>query len=135
MVTNSHQTGMPEVLPQARSIWFGRRAGWLIVGVVVASLLVGSIWNHYAVRYPGADHLSTNQFHMTFQYQTADELPKVLRWYTRHYAMSHEWPQGDNCVLVTGEDNYLFLKGSLAITLCAQRTRTLIIVDRGFAVH
>jgi hypothetical protein len=110
-------------------------AGWLVVGLAVASLLVGLIWNHYQVRYPGADHQATNQLQVTFQYETPDDLPKVLRWYTRHYGLSHELPRGDNCVMLTGEDNYLFLQGSLAVTLCAQQRRTLIFVDRSFAVR
>ena len=135
MLTDSHQTGTLEIPPRARSAWFGGMAGCLIVSLAVASLLAELIWNHYQVRYPGADHRSANQFHVTFQYQTPDELPKVLRWYTRHYALSHELPRGDTCVLVTGEDNYLFLQGSLAVTLCAHQRRTLIFVDRGFAVR
>ena len=110
-------------------------AGSLIVSLAVASLLVGLIWNHYQVRYPGADHQATNQIQVTFQYQTPDDLPKVLRWYTQHYALSHEVPQGENCVMVTGEDDYLFLKGSLAVTLCAQQKRTLIFVNRNLAVR
>jgi hypothetical protein len=58
-----------------------------------------------------------------------------LRWYTQHYALSHEVPQGENCVMLTGADNYLFLQGSLAVTLCAHQTRTLIFVDRSLAVR
>ena len=135
MLADSHQTGTLEVPPRARSVWFGGMAGSLIISLVVVSLLVGSIWNHYQVRYPGADYQSTNEFQMTFQYQTPDELPKVLRWYTQHYALSHEWPRGDNCVMVAGEDDYLFLQGSLTVTLCAHRTRTLIFVDRSLALR
>ena len=135
MLADSHQTGMLEVPPRARSVWFGGMTGWLIVCLAVASLLVGLIWNHYQVRYPGADHQSSNQFQVTFQYQTPDDLPKVLRWYIQHYGLSHEVPQGENCVMVTGEDDYLFLQGSLAVTLCAHPTRTLIFVDRSLAVR
>ena len=135
MLADSHQTGALEVPPRARSAWFGGTAGWLIVSLAVASLLVGLIWNHYAVRYPGANHQTTNQYQVTFQYQTSDDLPKVLRWYTQHYGLSHEVPQGENCVMVTGEDDYLFLQGSLAVTLCAHQTRTLIFVDRSLAVR
>ena len=135
MLVDSHQTGTRKGPRRARAVWFGGIAGWLIVSLAVASLLVRLIWNHYQIRYPGADHQATNQFHVTFQYQTPDDLPKVLRWYTQHYALSHELPRGDNCVLVTGEDNYLFLKGSLAVTLCDHRTRTLIFADRGFTVR
>ena len=135
MIADSHQTGTLEVLPRARSVWFGGMGGWLIVSVAVASLLIGLIWNHYEVRYPGADHQSTNQLQLTFQYQTPDDLPKVLRWYTQHYGLSHELPQGYNCVRLTGEDNYLILQGSLAVTLCAHQSRTLIFVDRSFALR
>ncbi|HKY53712.1 MAG TPA: hypothetical protein VJM08_05360 [Anaerolineales bacterium] len=135
MFADSHQAGTLEIPRGARSVRFGGIAIWLIAGLAVASLLVGLIWNHYQVRYPGADYQSTNQFHVTFQYQTPDDLPKVLRWYSQHYALSHEVPQGDNCVMVTGEDDYLFLQGSLAVTLCAHQTHTLIFVDRSFAVH
>lgn len=134
MITHSNQTGTLGVYPWARSVWFGGMAGWLIACLVIASLLVGLIWNHYAVRYPAAEHQTTNQFQVTIQYQTPDDLPKVLRWYTQHYALNHELPQGENCVMMTGEDDYLFLQGSLAVTLCAQQTRTLIFVNRSFAV-
>ena len=135
MIANSHQTSTLEVPRRARSVRFGGMAGRLIIGLAVASLLLGLIWNHYGVRYPGADRQSTNQFQVTFQYQTPDDLPKVLRWYTQHYGLSHEVPQGENCVMLTGEDNYLFLRQSLAVTLCAHQKRTLIFVDRSLAVR
>lgn len=134
MIANSQQTGTLEVPRGARSVWFGLMAGWLIVGLAVASLLAGLTWNHYGVRYPGADRQSTNQFQVTVQYQTPDDLPKVLRWYTQHYGLSHEVPQGENCVMLTGEDAYLFLQGSLAVTLCDHQTRTLIFVNRSVAM-
>lgn len=134
MLTESHQTGTLEVSRVPRSVRFGLMADWLIVGVAVASLLVGLIWNLSGVRYPGADRQSTNQFQVTFQYQTPDDLPKVLRWYTQHYGLSHELPQGENCVMLTGEDMYLFLQQSLAVTLCDHQTRTLIFVNRRLAV-
>ena len=135
MLADSHQTGSLEVPPRARSVWFGGMAGWLIVGLAVASLLAGLIWNHYGVRYPGADHQSTNQFQVTFQYQTPDDLPKVLRWYTQHYGLSHEVPQGENCVMMTGKQAYLFLQQSLVVTLCDHSKRTLIFIDRSLAVR
>lgn len=135
MLADSHQTGTLEVPRRARSVRFGGMAGGLIIGLAVASLLLGLIWNHYGVRYPGADRQSTNQFRVTFQYQTPDDLPKVLRWYTQHYGLSHEVPQGENCVMLTGEDAYLILRQSLAVTLCAHEKRTLIFVDRSLAVR
>ena len=134
MLTESHQTGTLEVSRVPRSVRFGLMADWLIVGVAVASLLVGLIWNLSGVRYPGADRQSTNQVQVTFQYQTPDDLPKVLRWYTQHYGLSHELPQGENCVMLTGEDMYLFLQQSLAVTLGDHQTRTLIFVNRRLAV-
>ena len=56
IVADSHQTGTLEVHPRARSIWFGGSAGWLIVGFAVVSMLAGLLWNHYVVRYHGADY-------------------------------------------------------------------------------
>ena len=135
MIADSHQTGTLEVPRQARSVRFGGMVGSLIVVFVIVSLLLGLIWNHYQVRYPGADHQSTNQLQVTFQYQTPDDLPKVLRWYTQHYGLSHEMPQGENCVMLTGEDTYLFLRGSLVVTLCAEQKRTLIFVNRSLTVR
>jgi hypothetical protein len=134
MFADSHQTGTLEFPRRARYFGFGGIAGWLIVGLAVASLLVGLIWSYNWVRYPGAERQATTLFQVTSQYQTPDDLPKVLRWYTQHFGLSHEVPQGDNCVLVTGEDTYLFLRQSLAVTLCAHQTRTLIFVDRSFAL-
>lgn len=133
MLADSHQTGTLEVPRRARSVRIGGMVGWLIAGLAVASLLVGLIWNHYGVRYPGADRQSTNQFQMTFQYQTSDDLPKVLHWYVQHFGLSHEVPQGENCLMLTGEDTYLFLQQSIDVTLCAQQRRTLIFVNRRFA--
>ena len=134
MIANSRKTGTLEVHQGARSVRFGLTAGWLIAGLAVASLIVGLIWNLSGVRYPGADRQSTNQFQVMFQYQTPDDLPKVLRWYTQHYGLSHEVPQGENCVMLTGEDDYLFLQESLAVTLCDHQTRTLIFVNRSIAM-
>lgn len=135
MLTESHQTGMLEVPRRARSVGFGGMAGGLIIGLVVAGLLVSLIWNHYGVRYPGSDHQSTNQFQVTFQYQTPDNLPKVLRWYVQHFGLSHEVPQGENCVMMTGKQAYLFLQQSLVVTLCDHSKRTLIFIDRSLAVR
>ena len=135
MIADSHQTGTLEVPRRARPVRFGVTAGWLIVGFAVASLFAGSIWNHYEVRYPGTVDQSANQLQLTFQSQTADDLPKVLRWYTQHYALSHEVPQGENCVTLTGKDDYLFVQGSLTVTLCAQQKRTLIFVHRSLTVR
>jgi hypothetical protein len=135
MLTGSHQTGTLEVSRRARPVGFGLRAGWLIAGLAVAGLLIGLIWNQNLVRYPGADRQAVAQFQVTSQYQTSDDLPKVLRWYAQHFGLSHEVPQGENCVMVTGEDVYLFLQQSLAVTLCAHPTRTLIFIDRSLAVR
>jgi hypothetical protein len=135
MLTESHQTGMLEVPRPARSVRFGGMVGGLLLGLAVASLLVGSIWNQNLIRYPGAERQAEAQFQVTSQYQTSEDLPKVLRWYAQHFSLSHEVPQGDNCVMVTGEDTYLFLQQSLAVTLCAHQTRTLIFVNRSLAVR
>jgi hypothetical protein len=145
MLANSHQTGTLEVARRARSVRFGRTAGWLIVGLAVASLLVGLIWNQNLVRYPGAERQATAQFQLRFQptgnlsqqsaYQTPDDLPQVLGWYTQHFGLSHEMPQGNNCVTMTQVDPHLFLQQSLAVTLCAHPTRTLIFINRSLAVR
>jgi|SRR5687767_727483 len=135
MFAHSHQTGTMEVSQGARSVGFGLTAGWMIVVLAVASLLVGLIWMHNLARYPGADLQATTQFRVTSQYQTSDDLPKVLRWYSQHFGLSHEVPQGDNCVILTGEHAYLFLQQSLAVTLCDHSTRTLIFIDRSLAVR
>jgi hypothetical protein len=135
MFADTHQTGTLDVSRRARSVRFGVIAGWLIVGLTVASLLVGLFWSPNSVRYPGAERQQATLFQVRFQDQTADDLPKVLRWYAQNFGLSHEVPQGDNCVMVTGEDAYLFLKQSLAVTLCAHPTRTLIFISRSLAVR
>ena len=135
MLTESHQTGTLGVSRQVRSVRFGLRTGWLIAGVAVASLLVGSIWIHNLPRYPGAEPQSMGQFQVKSQYQTPDDLPKVLRWYAQHFGLGHEMSQGDNCVLLTGTHAYLFLQQSLAVTLCDHQSRTLIFIDRSLALR
>jgi hypothetical protein len=135
MFANSHQTGTIEVSRGPRSVRFGLTAGWMIVGLAVASLLVGLIWIHNLARYPGADRQATTQFQVTSQYQSSDDLPKVLRWYTQHFGLSHEVPQGADCVMLAGKHAYLFLQQSLAVTLCDHSTRTLIFIDRSLVVR
>ena len=145
MIADSHQTGTLEVPRRARPVRFGVTAGWLIVGVAVASLLVGLIWNQKLVRYPGAERQAAAQFQFRFQppgnlsqqsaYQTSDDMPKVLGWYAQHFGLGHEMPQGDNCVTMTQMGTRLFLQQSLTVTLCAQQTRTLILINRSIAVH
>ena len=134
MLANSHQTGTLEIPPRRRSVGSGVMAGWLIAGIVVVGLLVGLIWILNQVRYPGADRQSTDQFQVNFQYQTSDDLPKVMRWYAQHFGLSHEMPQGENCVMLTGGGPYLILKQSITVTLCAHPRRTLIFVQRSFSM-
>lgn len=126
MVLESHQTGTLEIPRQAR---------WLIAGLAIASLLIGLVWVQSWVRYPGAERQAMGQFQVKSQYQTTDDLPKVLRWYAQHFGLGHEISQGDNCVLLTGKQAYLFLQQSLAVTLCDQSPRTLIFVDRSLALR
>jgi hypothetical protein len=145
MIADSHQTGTLEVSRRARPVRFGLTAGWLILGLAVASLLVGLIWSYNLVRYPGAERQAASQFQLRFQplgnlsqqsaYQTPDDLPQVLSWYTQHFGLGHDMPQGDNCVRMTQVDAHLFLQQSLAVTLCAYPTRTLIFIDRSLAVR
>src|SRR5688572_31358875 len=145
MLTDSHQTGTLELSRGPRSVRFGRAAGWLIIGVAVASLVVGLIRNQNLVRYPGAERQAAAQFQLQFQptgnlsqqsaYQTPDDLPQVLGWYAQHFDLGHEIPQGDNCVRMTQVDAYLYLQQSLAVTLCAYPTRTLIFINRSLMVR
>ena len=135
MFTQSQQSGTLKVSPWPRSVRFGSRVIWLIVGLTVISLLAGFIWSYNLASYPGADRQAVSQFQVTSQYQTSDDLPKVLRWYVQHFGLSHEVPQGENCVMLTGKHAYLFLQQSLAVTLCDHSTRTLIFLDRSLAVR
>lgn len=135
MFANSHHTGTMEVSHGARSVRFGLTAGWMIAGLALASLLAGLIWIHNLAGYPGAERQATTQFQVTSQSQTPDDLPKVLRWYAQHFGLSHEVPQGDNCVMLNGKRAYLLLQQSLAVTLCDHSTRTLIFIDRSLAVR
>lgn len=128
----------------ARSIMFGVVAGWLIVGLAVAGLLVGLIRDESRVRYPGAgrlaaaplglDTLPKGAISQNSAYQTTDDLPQVLGWYAQNLGLGHDAPQGDNCVTMTRVNAYLFLQHSLAVTLCSHPDRTLIFVNRSLAV-
>lgn len=134
MFADTPQTSTLEVARRTGSVRLGKIVGSLIVGSVIVSLLVGLIWGDRLVRYPGVNRQAT-QYQVRFQYQTSDDLPKVLRWYVQRFGLSHEVPQGDNCVMVTGENTFLFLQQSLAVTLCAQQRRTLIFVNRSIALR
>jgi hypothetical protein len=144
MFTDLHQTGTLEVSHRARSVGFGLTAGGLIVGVAIASLLAGLIWNHSSVRYPGASRQAAAQFQLRFQptgnlsqqsaYQTSDDLPQVLGWYTRHLGLDHEMPQGDHCVTMTRVSALLFFQRALTVSLCAHPMRTLIFINRSLLV-
>jgi hypothetical protein len=145
MLTESHQTGTLEVPRRARSVRFGVRTGWLIVGLAVAGLLVGLIWNQNSVRYPGAERQAAAPFQLGFEptgnlseqsaYQTPDDLPQVLGWYAQHFGTGHEIPQGDHCVTMNQVDAHLFLQQTMAVTLCAEPTRTLIFINRSLTVR
>lgn len=145
MFTDSYQTGTLEVSRGARSVGFGLTAGGLIVGLAIASLLVGLIWNHNLVRYPGAQRQAAAQFQLRFQptgnlsqqsaYQTSDDLPQVMGWYTRQLGLDHDTPQGDECVTMTRVSARLFFQRALTVTLCAHPTRTLIFIHRSLAVR
>ena len=140
MIADSHQTGTLEVSRRARPVRFGLTAGWLIAGLAVASLLVGLIWSHNLVQYPGAERQAAAQFQLRFQptvslsqqsaYQTPDDLPQVLGWYAQHFGLGHDVPQGDHCVTMTQVNAHLILQQPLAVTLCAHPTRTLIFINR-----
>ena len=144
MFTDSHQTGTAEVSHWPRSVRFGLMAGGLLVGLAIASLLVGLIGNHNLVRYPGAERQAAAQFQLRFQpagnlsqqstYQTSDDLPQVLGWYARYFGLGHDLPQGANCVTMTRVDAHLFFQRAFAITLCAHPTRTLIFINRSLAM-
>lgn len=137
MFTDTHQTGMLEVPRRTRSVRFGQMAGWLIVGLAVASLLVGMIWSNTSVRYPGAKHQAAASLSQQSAYQTSDDLPRVLRWYVQHFGLNHDIPQDDNCVTMTqvNQPLFLFLEQSITVTLCAYPRRTLILVNRSLAVR
>ena len=137
--------GIMQVSRAARYIMFGLTAGWLIVGLAVASLPVGSIWSDSLARYPGAERLAATHFRLDTlptgtisqqsAYQTADDLPQVLGWYAQHFGLGHEEPQGDYCITMTRVDARLFLQHSLAVTLCSDSKHTLVFVNRSLAVH
>jgi len=145
MIADSNQTGILETSRPARFAGFGRMVGWLILGFAVASLLVGLIGSYNSVRYPGAEPQAVAASQFQFQpigsfsqqnaYQTPDDLPQVLAWYAGHFSLGHETPQGDHCVTMTRVNEHLILRPSLAITLCAQPTRTLIFVNRSIALR
>ena len=145
MYATRNQEGTLQVSRAARSIMFGLTAGWLMVGLAVASLLVGLIWGESLARYPGAarlaaaplrlDTLPEGTISQHSAYQTADDLPQVLGWYARSFGLGHDEPQGDTCLTMTRVDAPLFLQHSLAVTLCSHPKRTLVFVNRSLALH
>jgi hypothetical protein len=145
MFADTHQTRTLEVARSERSVKFGVMAGWLIVGLAVTSLLAGLIGSYTSLRYPGAARQTPAELQFPFQptgifsqqsaYQTPDDLPQVLGWYTQHFGLGHERPQGENCVTMNRGNQYLVLQQSLTVTLCSQSTRTLIFINRSLALH
>lgn len=145
MYATRNQEGTLHVSHAARSILFGLTAGWLIIGLAVASLPVGLIWSESLVRYPGAERLAAAHLRLDTlpkgtvsqhsAYQTADALPQVLGWYARNFGLGHDEPKGDNCITMTRVDARLFLQHSLAATLCFQLKGTLVFVNRSLAVR
>lgn len=137
--------GITQVYRGPRSNRFGLTAGWLIVGLAVASLLVGFIWSDSLVQYPGAERLALARLRLDFlptgtisqygDYQTADELPQVVGWYAQNFGLGHDKAQGDNCVTMSREDSHAFLKHSLAVTICSHTQRTLVFVVRSLAAN
>jgi hypothetical protein len=134
MYTQSQQTSTLNVARGPRSVRFGPGVIWLVIGLTVISLLAGLIWAQMA-RYPGAEPQAAGSLSQQSTYQTADDLPKVLRWYTRHFGLSHEMPQGDDCVTMTRVDAHLFFQQSIAVTLCSQPRRTIIFVNRSLTMR
>ena len=130
MYTQSQQTNTLNVARRPRSVRFGPAVIWLIAGLIVISLLTGLIWIVKLAQYPGAEPQAAGSLSQQSTYQTSDDLPKVLRWYTRRFGLGHEMPQGDNCVTMTRVEAHLFFQESIVVTLCAQPRRTLIFVNR-----
>lgn len=145
MFTQSQQTGTLKVARWPRSLRFGLMAVSLIAALAIAGLLIGLNWSLNSALYPGAERQAATQFHLRLQstglltqqsaYQTPDDLTQVLGWYAQHFGLDHDIPQGDTCVTMTRVDPYLFLQQSLAVTLCAHPTRTLIFIDHSLAVR
>lgn len=145
MYATRNQEGAMQVSWAARSIQFGLIAGWLMVGLAVASLPVGLMWSESRVQYPGAERLGMAQFRLDTlpqgtlrqqsAYQTGDDLPQVLGWYAQHLGLGHEGPEVDNCITMTRVDAHLFLQQSLAVTLCSQLKGTLVFINRRLAMH
>jgi len=145
MFTQSQQTSTLKVARWPRSLRFGLMAVSLIVALAIAGLFIGLNWSRNPALYPGAERQAATQFHLRLQptgiltqqsaYQTPDDLPQVLGWYAQHFGLSHDMPQGDSCVIMTGVDPYLFLQQSLAVTLCAHPTQTLIFINRSLTVR
>ena len=128
MYATRNPEGAIQVSRAARSIQFGLTAGWLMVGLAVASLLVRLFWGDSLVPYPRAERLGVAHLQLDTlpkgtisqhsAYQTADDLPQVLSWYARNFGLGHDVPQGDNCVTMTRVDARLFLRHSPAVHRC-----------------
>lgn len=146
MVTHSQQLGTLEVSGGTRSVRFGLIVGWLMASLAVLSLLAGLVWSRNVARYPGAERQAATQVQLRFQptgtlsqysaYETPDDLPQVLGWYSQHLGLGHDMPDGENCVTMTGVGgDILFLQRSIAVTLCTYRAHTLIFINHSLAVR
>jgi hypothetical protein len=145
MFTQSQQTSTLKVIRWPRSLTLALKVGGSIVGLVVVGLLAGLIWIQSSVRYPGAERQAAAEFQLQFgpignvsqqaAFQTPDDLTQVLAWYTQHFGLSHDMPQGESCVTMTGAEAHLLLRQSVTVTLCDQQTRTLIFIDRDLTVR
>jgi len=125
----------------ARFAIFGLTAGWLVVGLAWAGLLIELGQSDGLVRYPGAvrltepefrlDFLSKGYFRQSGVYHTADAWPQVLNWYARYLKLDLDRrPQlTGNCFHV-GDTDAMIIRQSMGVTLCSQAAGTTIFVNR-----
>lgn len=128
--------------PDARYVIFGLAAGWLMVGLVGAGLLIGLERTDGLVQYPGAVRVAETEYELASLpkgyiqqhgvYHTPDTLPQVLKWYVRYLkpGLDRGFQFAGNCIQFTDANDWLLIQQGIGTTLCPEAAGTIIFVNR-----
>ena len=130
----------------ARLVIVGLTAGWLVVSLAGAGLLIGLGQSDGLVRYPGAGRLTEPEFQLDslrkghvrqyVVYHTADTWTQVLNWYTRYLKLDLDRRPRltGNCFQITDTDTEMIIRQTIGVTLCSQAGGTRVFVHRRLAL-
>jgi hypothetical protein len=132
--------------PAMRLAILGLTAGWLVVGLAWAGLLITLEQSDGGVRYPGSARLSESGFRLealprgrlqqSAVYHTADSWNHVLAWYARRLRpdLGRRPRLADGCFQFTDADSGPIMRHSIVITLCSRMSGVTIFVHRQLAL-